>query len=211
NLMGTVSTSFAPSGFNVVARACASANFSFPHELGHNMGARHDWFVDPTNNSPYTYNHGYVNLGGQWRTVMAYNDQCAASGFNCQRLAYFSNPSLLFNGAPMGVPEGSAQAADNRKTLNNTPFTVANFPVGLTAPGAATLIAPSGAINTTTPTYTWNAVSASTWYYLWVNDSTASPKITQWFTAAQAGCGAGTGTCSVTPGTALAAGAGRWW
>ncbi|MBF0567182.1 MAG: DUF1566 domain-containing protein, partial [Nitrospirae bacterium] len=41
-------------------------------------------------------------------------------------------------------------------------------------PGTATLVSPTGANITTTPTYTWNAVSNATWYYLWVNDSTGT-------------------------------------
>ena len=81
------------------------------------------------------------------------------------------------------------------------------------APGAAILISPSKTIPDTTPTYTWNAVAGSTWYYLWVDDSTSAGlgKIKQWYTAAQAGCASGTGTCSVTPATALTPGAGTWW
>jgi hypothetical protein len=79
-------------------------------------------------------------------------------------------------------------------------------------PGKATLVSPSGNISTTTPTYTWNAVPSATWYYLWVNDSsTNSGKIKTWYTSAEVGCGSGTGTCSVTPSTNLAAGAGQWW
>ena len=74
-------------------------------------------------------------------------------------------------------------------------------------PGAATLVSPSGTITTTTPTYTWNAVSNSTWYQLWVNDSTGN-KIKDWYTASETGCGSGTGTCSVTPSKALANGSG---
>ena len=76
-------------------------------------------------------------------------------------------------------------------------------------PGPATLISPTGIITDNTPTYSWNAVSGSTWYYLWVNDSTGN-KIKQWYTAAQAGCASG-GTCSVTPATTLSYGAGQWW
>jgi len=72
----------------------------------------------------------------------------------------------------------------------------------------ATLISPSGTITTTTPTYTWNAIPGSTWYYLNVDDSTGD-KILQWTTAAQAGCPSGTGTCSVTP-TAFVIEAGQW-
>ncbi|MCX7841260.1 MAG: zinc-dependent metalloprotease, partial [Anaerolineae bacterium] len=40
-LMTTVASSFAPWGYSVVAAgSCATSNYSFAHELGHNMGAR---------------------------------------------------------------------------------------------------------------------------------------------------------------------------
>lgn len=77
-------------------------------------------------------------------------------------------------------------------------------------PGRVTLLSPSGTINTATPAYTWNADAHSTWYYLWVNDSTGT-RIQKWYTAADAGCSSGTGTCAVTPDIALAAGSGKWW
>jgi uncharacterized OB-fold protein len=77
-------------------------------------------------------------------------------------------------------------------------------------PGEATLISPSGAVTTTTPTYTWNAVSKATEYNLKVNDSTGN-KILQWYTSSEAGCASGIGTCSVTPITSLAGGSGTWW
>ena len=78
------------------------------------------------------------------------------------------------------------------------------------APGAATLISPTGTITTTTPTYTWNAIPEAMWYYLWVNDSTGN-RIQKWYTASEAGCASGTGTCSVSPTTTLASGAAQWW
>jgi len=77
-------------------------------------------------------------------------------------------------------------------------------------PGMATLVSPMGAINEDTPTYSWNAVSDSTWYYLWVNDSTGTP-IKKWYTAADAGCGGGSGLCSITPDMGLALGSCEWW
>jgi hypothetical protein len=77
------------------------------------------------------------------------------------------------------------------------------------APSVATQVSPTGAISDTTPTYTWNAVSNTTWYYLYVNDSTGN-KINQWYAAADAGCADGVGTCSVTPTTEVR-GAGQWW
>ena len=77
--------------------------------------------------------------------------------------------------------------------------------------GKAKLISPSGNISTTTPTYTWSAVAAATWYRLWVNDSALSPKIYKWYKAEEVGCASGTSPCSITPNIALAAGACRWW
>ena len=122
-IMSTVSTSFEDRAFCVVARDCATGYYSFGHELGHLQSARHDWSVDPTDISPFTYNHGYVSPMLNWRTVMAYGNAC----YGCTRLQYWSNPDVSYSGTPMGIPEGQFQAADNRKTLNATALTVANF------------------------------------------------------------------------------------
>ena len=78
------------------------------------------------------------------------------------------------------------------------------------SPGRASLVSPSGTITDTTPTYKWDAVPDSTWYYLWVNDSSGN-RTQQWYRSADAGCASGTGTCSVTPATQLAGGAAKWW
>jgi hypothetical protein len=84
-------------------------------------------------------------------------------------------------------------------------------------PGKATLISPSGTFsNSTRPDFKWNAVSESTWYYLWVEDNIGQ-RIQLWYTSAEAGCAAGTGTCGAWPftrldsGAALAPGSARWW
>ncbi len=150
-VMTNVSSAFEDDAFSVTARNCATGYYSFGHEIGHNMGARHDWYVDPTSNSPYTYNHGYSNLTDRWRTVMAYNTQCSDSGFNCTRLPYWSNPNVTYGGDPMGIPEGSFQAADNRKALNNSAYTVANFrDSGGTSPAAGPLVYSSHSVDDNT-------------------------------------------------------------
>jgi hypothetical protein len=147
-LMSTVSTAFESNAFAVVHRACATGYYSFGHELGHNMGARHDWYVD-SGVTPYTHSHGYVNAADRWRTVMAYNSECADRGFSCTRLQYWSNPDVTQGGDPMGVPAGTAADctegdpnprcdADNRRTLNQTAYTVANFRVRAQVPSAPT-------------------------------------------------------------------------
>lgn len=141
SFMATVSSSFESSAYAVVARDCATGKYSFGHELGHNMGLRHDWYVD-SNTTPYTYAHGYSNTAGAWRTIMAYGSHClAVNGSSCTRLIYFSNPSVTYGGDPMGVADGSSTSctagstspnpsscdADSRSTLNNTAATTAAF------------------------------------------------------------------------------------
>lgn len=83
------------------------------------MGARHDWHVDPTDNSPY--------VEYRWRTVVGYNTACREVGVNCKRLQYWSNPNKLYNNDPMGVSPPGPEEADNRKTLKRTAGTVAGF------------------------------------------------------------------------------------
>jgi hypothetical protein len=98
-------------------------------------------------------------------------------------------------------------AANNVATTTlSVSFTLPSLP-----PGAATLLAPSGATATTTPTFSWLAVSNATEYLLWVNDATTGAKINITYSAAAAGCSSGTGTCTVSPGVVLARGAATWW
>ena len=136
-LMTSVSGSYAPYGFTVIKRTCAGDNLSFPHELGHNMGARHDCTADMTLGSPYDYNHGYYvsapadGSGLSWRTVMSYNN--CTSGL-CTRILYFSNPSLSYSPTssastdPMGTAASPGSCtADNHQTLNNTASTIAQY------------------------------------------------------------------------------------
>jgi len=109
--------SSASTAFTTVNASCAVSNYSFIHELGHNFGGRHDPFVDPSN-SPYPYGHGYVH-GTAWRTVMAYSNQCGA----CPRLPYFSSPSILYEGVPMGT----AATNDNARVLRERAASIAAF------------------------------------------------------------------------------------
>jgi peptidyl-Asp metalloendopeptidase len=126
-IMGTVSPTFEDRAFNVVKLSCAVSNHTFAHELGHNMSARHDRYVDNTDGSPFDFNHGYVKKDASWRTIMAYNDECKDDGGSCTRLQFWSNPDIDFGGDPMGIPDGEADAADNRLTLNSTRTTVQAF------------------------------------------------------------------------------------
>ncbi|MCC6175113.1 MAG: hypothetical protein IT305_07400 [Chloroflexi bacterium] len=105
---------------------CSLGIYTFHHELGHLMGARHDWAADPTDNVPYTFNHGYIMPSYAWRTVMA-TTSCGGWPGGCPRINYFSNPSSSYQGAALGVPSGSFHPTDNRQTINLRAATVASF------------------------------------------------------------------------------------
>lgn len=124
-LMNTVSSTFATSAFAVVHYDCATGYYSFAHELGHNMGSEHDRANAFSPEGAYTYSYGYQSPTNLFRTVMAYN--CAAS--DCPRVQYFSNPEVTYSGQPTGIISTAGNAADNRLSLNNTAYTVANFRV----------------------------------------------------------------------------------
>ncbi len=116
----TVSTEFAASAFNVVKRTSATGVYTFAHELGHLMGLMHDQEnsgVDRTIVLPYAY--GYRNPSATWRTIMAYTPGT--------RIPYFSNPDVIYDGEPTGIPAGQPNSANAVLCLNNMACTVANY------------------------------------------------------------------------------------
>jgi hypothetical protein len=121
--------------FSVVAQGCAVGNLSFPHEVGHNMGAHHDPYVlnagpcgDLKEIGAYCYSRGFSHIGASapasWRTIMAYNNDCAAHVGSCTRLPYFSNPNVKYSD---GNPMGDATYRNNALTLNKTAKAIAAY------------------------------------------------------------------------------------
>jgi len=156
-------TSFNASlGFSVTAYNCVGGNRSFAHELGHNMGLKHDRHVD-NSNTACSENHGYVNqaafvaganINKRWRTILAYNAQCAAAGFGCSRLGYWSNPSNFNTGDPMGS-SAAGNEADNSYILNRSMCLVADFrerPIGTVTTGSVTCSGNNAIFNLMFPT-----------------------------------------------------------
>jgi uncharacterized protein YkwD/methionine-rich copper-binding protein CopC len=124
-----------------VMQACSFGQTVFAHELGHNMGSRHDWYMD-NGTTPQTYAHGYIDTTNKFRTIMAYGNRCTALNISggCSRVAHFSNPAINYNNNTTGVAGGSSSAcqesdanpsvecdADNATNFNEKALTTANF------------------------------------------------------------------------------------
>lgn len=91
---------------------------------------------------------------------------------------------------------GSNQAGSGN-TATATVTVVQGRPVTPTS-----LLAPTGTINTLTPSYSWGAVSGATDYYLYIKTSASGNVLfNQAYTATELGCANGRGTCTATPST----------
>lgn len=86
-------------------------DYTFAHELGHNMGSAHDLAHSSSQGAfPYSYGYGFSGIFG---TIMSYIDPV---------IGRFSNPSITCSGRPCGT-----SSANNTLSLNNTRTTVAAF------------------------------------------------------------------------------------
>jgi hypothetical protein len=118
--MSALSSGFESSAFSVTHWGCVDENYSFIHEMGHNMGASHDRANSTGGLDSYSYGWRFNGLDTiQYRTIMAY-----APG---KRIGHFSNPNVRYQGTPTGVAIGAAGEAANAQTINNSAYVVANF------------------------------------------------------------------------------------
>jgi len=111
--------------FSVTAWNCATGYYSFGHEIGHNLGCYHDLGTQNSCSSS-SYNYGWRDPDGDFRTIMAYNcrtngcDRIAVAG--CTRVNWWSNPAVSYMGKTTG-----ASNANNARQINNVAATVAAY------------------------------------------------------------------------------------
>jgi hypothetical protein len=132
---------FVGESFAVVkATAYCMGQYSFAHEVGHMMGARHDWYthsvVDAHGEPEFWENesdeHGYIQIaswepGGAIRTIMAYQTGCFHLGITCDRKLRWSKPDdLTQNNLPLGIWQGLPRPANDSRVLSANRHDVAN-------------------------------------------------------------------------------------
>jgi hypothetical protein len=93
----------ADEAFAVVHHACAAANYTFAHEIGHLIGASHEL--------------SYVN-GTKWRDIMSSKESCGG----CPRVPVWSSPTVLIKGEAAGTAE-----LDNARVIAEQAARVAAF------------------------------------------------------------------------------------
>jgi hypothetical protein len=90
-------------GFSVVRRE--TGMFTFPHEIGHNLGCQHDAGHSSSRGLfPYSYGWLFVENGDTYGDLMSYAPN---------QTLHYSNSDISF----LGVPLGSSNVADNASTI----------------------------------------------------------------------------------------------
>ncbi len=104
--------------YAIVEVDCATSLHTFVHEVGHLFGARHNISADDTPGDAHGHNwkKGVWPLREDLKTIMSVRQ-------NHDRITYFSNPSVSYEGKPTGV----TGVSDNRKTINANGQIVSEF------------------------------------------------------------------------------------
>ncbi|HIW91439.1 MAG TPA: hypothetical protein H9870_07255 [Candidatus Corynebacterium avicola] len=96
----------------------------FAHELGHNLGASHDWDTDPGRNEERPYNKGHITENGLV-DIMAYNNASSCEP-DCERVPYYSNPDIEVEGEKFGADDGD-RPSNLKKLFDETIPVVAAY------------------------------------------------------------------------------------
>ena len=107
--------------FKTDGSGAVCSDFTYAHEVGHNLGCSHD--RDNASWARFPYAYGYKAPSGAFRTVMAYGTDCSP----CPLVPHFSNPNVTYGGEATGVVQTSPESADNAATISFTRTEMARF------------------------------------------------------------------------------------
>jgi len=106
-------------------------NITFPHEIGHLLGARHNMNADPTS-TPFQYGHGFWVVSATshflpflhywgFRSVMCYDPatwmNTVWSSYNVPRIPVWSNPNYIINSSQFGALSFGTSTNENNKNV----------------------------------------------------------------------------------------------
>ena len=117
--------------FAVVKQGAADSagTFAFAHEIGHLLGAAHEWdaWSAEHESSLYMQNHAYVQPSPTTPGVMAWRTVTGGSSCSqCGAILRYSNPDISYQGEPTGVRTGD-KPAHNSSVIKLSACTIANF------------------------------------------------------------------------------------
>ena len=133
--------------YSVTAWNCATGYYSFGHELGHNMGLRHDRGTSSACSDTNTY-YGYRDPAARFRSVLAYNcvtGQCDGNaGGGCARVNRYSNTFSTYSGSAIGnASNNNAQQINNVRVAVSQYFNSGPTPPPTNAPTKAPTASPT--------------------------------------------------------------------
>lgn len=103
--------------FAVVSYPCAEAMYTFSHEIGHLLGARHDLERDPST-FPFAHGHGFIAHDRSFRTLMSY-----PCGDGCDRIKAWSTPAVKKD----DIVIGDEKTAFNAQAVGLAAWRVMNY------------------------------------------------------------------------------------
>eukprot|EP00571_Detonula_confervacea_P001017 CAMPEP_0172330660 /NCGR_PEP_ID=MMETSP1058-20130122/61517_1 /TAXON_ID=83371 /ORGANISM="Detonula confervacea, Strain CCMP 353" /LENGTH=620 /DNA_ID=CAMNT_0013047885 /DNA_START=14 /DNA_END=1876 /DNA_ORIENTATION=- len=113
--------------FSVTNQNCATGNYSFGHEIGHNLGCNHDKGTKGQCGTT-NYNYGYRDSTAGFRSILAYgckDGECDTGSGRCVRVQRFSNNEFNYPDST-GEPIGTA-TIDNARQINDVRVEVAAY------------------------------------------------------------------------------------
>ena len=107
--------------YTTVYWSCAVGNFSFPHEVGHNFGARHDPYVELDQHAIcvgprlHQADLGVAHDHGLRQSMLGYRRGVVSTPW------IFSNPNVSYLGSPMGTAATNDVARVHRDRVATSP------------------------------------------------------------------------------------------
>merc|ERR1719195_1844640 len=112
--------------FSVTARKGATGQYTFGHEIAHNLGCNHDRGAERACDSPNS-NYGWRDPDARWRDMLSYHcragDCMNQRAGNCARMLFLANPDRMHN----GQHTGKRGVADLAKQINAVRAEVAAY------------------------------------------------------------------------------------